>query len=111
MKLLICGGRHYHDYNRLAACIMALPFTPTLIIEGGARGADALARRWAIANGIHFAEVPALWDFHSKAAGAIRNTAMLELKPDFCLAMPGQSGTNDMATKCEGNGVPTWRVT
>ena len=62
-----------------------------------APGADRLARRWAEKRGIHFAEVPALWDFYGRqAAGPLRNVAMAFLMPDLVVAFPGGSGTASM---------------
>jgi len=33
---------------------------------------------------------------------------MLLLRPDYCLAMPGGSGTADMKQKASAAGVPVW---
>jgi len=108
MILLVCGGRGFSDYAKLDAAMRGLPFTPSIIIEGGAKGADSLARGWASENGIHFAEVPALWTRFKNSAGPLRNSAMLLLKPDYCLAMPGQGGTRDMVNKCIENNITVW---
>jgi len=108
MILLICGGRFFNDYEALCAAMRELPFVPEIIIEGGAKGADSLARSWASSNGVHWAEVPALWTNYYKAAGGLRNSAMLLLKPDYCLAMPGNSGTADMVAKCKDNNITVW---
>jgi len=109
MKLLICGGRTFNAYDQLDLAIRRLNQFPEIIIEGGAPGADRLARQWAKTNGFHFAEVPALWDYFNKGAGPRRNAAMLILKPDFCLAMPGGTGTADMIAKCQAANIPVWR--
>ena len=109
MKLLICGGRDYRDQHALASALERLPFTPTLIIQGGAKGADKLGKQWASRNNIHCAEVLPLWDAFGKKAGHLRNAAMLSLNPDYCLAMPGGAGTAGMVKLCIGAGVPTWR--
>jgi hypothetical protein len=109
MKLLICGGRTFTDYIALCDAMKRLPFRPSFIIEGGAKGADRLGRTWAISNGVHYATVPALWDTHGNKAGPMRNSMMLLLNPNYCLALPGGTGTADMVKKCEANGIPTWR--
>lgn len=67
-----------------------------------------MAREWARERGIHFATVPALWDFYGNPAGGKRNTAMLIIKPDYCLAMPGGTGTADMVDKCLDAGIPVY---
>jgi len=111
MKTLICGGRDFHDYNALCQAMAQLPFTPMIVIQGGQDGADKLGQRWAIEHGIHSAEVPALWKVFGKPAGPKRNAAMLLLNPDYCVALPGGSGTADMIRKCEAKGIPTWVLT
>ena len=108
MILLICGGRGFNDYEKLAVAMRALPFTPSIIVEGGARGADSLARGWAVANKVHYAEVPALWGCFDKAAGGLRNSAMLLLRPEYCVALPGGSGTRNMVDQCTRAGIPVW---
>jgi len=108
MKLLVCGGRDYTDRAAFDAAMDKLPFVPTLLIEGGALGADRMGREWASSRGIHFATVPALWDMHKGSAGGKRNTAMLLLKPDYCIAMPGGTGTADMVDKCLDAGIPVY---
>ena len=109
MRLLICGGRNFNDYARLESCMVQLPYTPSIIIEGGARGADRLGRQWAITTGLHYATVPALWDVYSKSAGPLRNSAMLLLLPEYCIAMPGGSGTADMVRQCTDLKIPVWQ--
>lgn len=105
--LLVCGGRDYENYVALSNAIILLP-QPSIIIEGGALGADRLARRWAIEHGVHYATVPALWDYYKKGAGPRRNSAMLILNPNYCLAMPGGTGTHDMKQKCIENNITVW---
>ncbi len=108
MKLLVCGGRDYDNYNAFLSAMDQLPFRPSIIIEGGAKGADRMGRRWAIQNGVHYATVPALWAVYDNAAGPKRNSAMLILNPDYCLAMPGGTGTADMVKQCQRFGVVVW---
>lgn len=111
MKTLVCGGRDFTDYTFLCDAMASLPFQPTMIIHGGAKGGDQLAQRWAIEHGVHSAEVPALWKVFGESAGPRRNAAMLLLKPDYCVALPGGAGTADMIRKCEAQGIPTWVLT
>lgn len=108
MILLVCGGRGYNDYEAFCAAMAGLPFTPSLIVQGGARGADSLARAWALQHGAHYAEVPALWSSYGKAAGSKRNAAMLALAPGYCLAMPGGAGTADMVRRCNESNITVW---
>ena len=109
MILLVCGGRAFNDWLKFDTAMRRLPEAPTIIIEGGARGADRMGRTWAELNGIHCATVEAKWGRDGRsAAGPVRNSAMLLLRPDYCLAMPGGSGTADMKRKASAAGVPVW---
>lgn len=110
MRLLVCGGRDFNDWEAVNAALDSLPFTPTIVIQGGARGADRLAQMWAIRNSLHCAEVPALWEVFGKRAGHERNVSMLLLQPQYCVAFPGGSGTADMVALCEAQGIPVWSI-
>jgi predicted Rossmann-fold nucleotide-binding protein len=111
MKVIICGGR---DFNNLSAVRHALTAAHgkrpiTLLIEGGAAGADRLAREWAAANGVLHVTVMADWKRYGPAAGPIRNAEMLrEYKPDAVIAFPGGTGTADMVTIARKAGVKVW---
>lgn len=100
MKLLVSGGRTYHDWVRVSNVLD--PYKDKygqnnlIIIHGAANGADSEARAWAVKNGIHHAAVPALWDYWRNAAGPRRNTAMLLLDPDEAIFFPGGNGTRNM---------------
>lgn len=99
-RILICGGRGYTDY--LNVCLTMQDIKPHIaerfcIIQGGAKGADYLAKKWAQEHGIACIEVAANWDRFDKRAGRIRNGWMLEFaKPDLVIAFPGGYGTDDM---------------
>lgn len=99
MKVLVCGGRDYRDRNELFRFMDDLHETSpiTLIIEGGAWGADRLARFWAINRNIPVQTFNAEWDRYGRDAGPIRNWQMLEEgKPDLVVAFPGGGGTGHM---------------
>lgn len=120
MRLLVCGSRHFDDwnlihqhiYNIFSRCEDRTPegdvdFT---IIEGGAKGADFLARVFAKFVGLPFIEFPADWEKHGKAAGPIRNKQMLdEGRPDLVLAFraPNSRGTQNMIDQAKAAGVKT----
>ena len=109
MRLLVCGGRDFQAGDVFFQAMEALPFEPSLIIQGGARGADTLAKNWAYQKGVHCAEIRAMWHIHHKSAGMKRNRAMLQLRPDYVLAMPGGNGTDSMCDLATKQGVPVWR--
>lgn len=112
MRVLVCGGRDFQDFDFLIDRLNALhqKHGVTIIIEGGANGADAHAAIWADTTGIPRCQMPANWRKHGNGAGPIRNKAMLDLlKPDVVVAFDGGKGTSNMvelAKKTEG--VKVW---
>lgn len=109
MKVLVCGSRHFNDYGLLEETLDGL-LSVTEVIEGEAKGADILARRWATLRGIEVRRFPADWEKYGKAAGSIRNIQMLkEGKPDLVVAFmgPNSRGTKHMVTIAQKQGVET----
>lgn len=110
MKVLVCGDRFWEDRGFLEATLDALgPFD--LLIEGEARGADTMAREWAISRGVPYKPFPANWDKYGKAAGPIRNQQMLdEGQPDLVVAfhnsLDTSRGTKDMVKRANAAGIP-----
>lgn len=107
-RLLVCGGRDFGDARVANMALDAFHrLRPvTVLIEGGQRGADRIARYWAVAHNIPVETFPADWDRYGNAAGPIRNGQMLrEGKPDVVLAFPGRTGTADMRRQARAAGV------
>jgi hypothetical protein len=109
MIILVTGGRDFQDRNLVEKAMAPYISSHNLIVQGGAKGADALAKSWASRHRVHCAQVDALWSV-GPAAGHYRNTAMLWLKPDLCVAFPGGRGTADMISQCKKAGVPVLEV-
>lgn len=112
MRVLVCGGRYYEDRAAVFAALDAIhALTPIhVIVEGGARGADALAGSWARVREVSNWRVPADWSRHGNAAGMLRNGRMLEMcTPDVVLAFPGGAGTADMVRQAKAAGVEVRR--
>jgi predicted Rossmann-fold nucleotide-binding protein len=110
VKAIICGSRNhampYEDWLWLDKLKDSLPIME--VIEGGASGADRMARQWAINNGINVTTVPANWKAHGKAAGPIRNAQMAAMG-DLVIAFPGGRGTADMVRQADARGLPVYR--
>lgn len=109
MRVLVCGGRTYTDlgavWSQLDA-FHALQGPIDVVIHGGARGADLLAEKWAIANGVRHIAFKPDWEAYGLAAGPIRNAAMLaEGKPNLVIGFPGGKGTRDMVKQARETGV------
>lgn len=110
MNLLVCGGRNFKNHYKFDEAMKLLPFTPSIIIHGGAEGADELGDMWGKSNGIFTVRIDALWDSHGMGAGPKRNRAMLNImNVEYCIALPGGSGTNDMVERCIINNITVWR--
>jgi hypothetical protein len=107
MRVLVCGGRDYDEEDTLFAALDSLKGV-SHIIEGGAPGADALAREWAKSRAVPHTSYPADWLKYGRAAGPVRNRQMLrEGKPNLVVAFPtGGPGTKNMIGLAEKAGVP-----
>lgn len=111
MIVLVCGGRDFKDCWAVTRALVEEGPIPSLVIHGGAPGADRLADEVARFNGIHVAVVNALWGHYgAKAAGPLRNAAMLRLSPDKVIAFPGGRGTENCIGQAEEVGIPVERV-
>lgn len=85
MRLLVCGSRYWKPLNPVKRELKRL--RPTVVIHGGANGADSLAGIAAKELGIMVEVYYAEWDLYGRSAGPIRNIKMLkEGKPDLVLA-------------------------
>lgn len=103
---LFSGSRDWSDRERIERDVAKLP-EGSVVIEGGARGADRIARETATECGIHVATVPALWDFYGRSAGHRRNEAMALLEPEVLYAYPlGGPGTASMIRIAEAACIP-----
>ena len=108
MRVLVWGGRDYSDHARVRAVLTKLHEANGIdaLIEGGANGADRLARLWANAFGVPVETYEADWENQGTFAGPARNKRMLdEGKPDVVIAFPGGRGTADMVRKARRAGV------
>lgn len=127
MKLLVTGGRDFFNdrmVDRELRKLLNDGDRHSILIHGGCTGADTLCGEWAHGHGIHTAKVRALWGYHTardkdgfpvmrrtgNPAGVIRNSVMLLLQPELCLAFPGGLGTANMIRLAEEAGVPVKRV-
>lgn len=104
MRVLVCGGRNYQNKRFLFEELDMLNVEEgiTMVIEGGASGADNLAFEWARSRYkpviTHFAD----WASLGVAAGPIRNAEMLQnYAPDLVIAFPGGKGTEDMVNRAK----------
>ena len=106
----VTGGRTNRDrpgiYRKLDQLHAQHRFS--LLIEGGARGADRLCREWAIERCVPHITIPANWNTLGQKAGSIRNGQMLSLGPNAVVAFRGRDGTTDMVRQARERGIPVW---
>lgn len=109
MRVLVCGGRNFNDALTLGSWLGGVHKNNgpiTLLIEGGANGADYMARKFAEWQGIPVKTFAADWAVEGRGAGPIRNKRMLdEGKPDLVVAFDGGVGTANMVTQARKAGV------
>lgn len=98
MIILVTGDRNWANEEIIAKALEAN--SPSLVVEGGARGADRIARMVCTRLGIPFLEIEADWNKYHRAAGPIRNREMLKQGPTLVLAFHNNltvsKGTKDM---------------
>lgn len=101
MRVIVCGGRAFDDYERLERELDQLHerYRFSVVIHGAAYGADRFAEKWAKSRQIEIESVPANWKRFGKQAGPFRNAEMLRRKPELVIAFPGGRGTADMVEK------------
>lgn len=76
-RVIVAGGRDFKDYKLLEKTLNKhLPKRNVTIVQGEAKGADALGKRYAVENSIGVDSFPADWDRYGKAAGHRRNAEM-----------------------------------
>jgi len=105
LKLAVVGSRDFNDYEFLKKM---LDFHPcTRIISGGARGADTLAKRYAVERGISIKEFLPNWDVHGKSAGYRRNEQIVKACDELVAFWDGISrGTKHSIDIAESAGKP-----
>lgn len=79
-RVLVCGSRTFNDWNLCNRILTRLcaKWGKIEIVEGGARGADQLAQRYATARALIHTQFTADWNTFGKKAGYIRNNTMGE---------------------------------
>lgn len=121
MRVLVCGGRNYGNQTTVWKTLTGIACdcrTPIVVINGGAKGADLLAREWVrdqMRRAPRLAEncltFPARWLEYGPKAGPIRNQQMIdEGKPDLVIAFPGGRGTADMVRRAKVAGIPVREI-
>lgn len=109
MTILVTGSRTWTRWDLMRSHLRPYLEDGACLIQGGARGADQMAREIADEFGSPVRTFPADWTQYGMAAGAIRNREMLDTQPDLVLAFwDGKSrGTQDCFDEARRRGIPT----
>lgn len=110
--VLICGSRRWTDKAMIFRALDALDRKNTIIVTGGAKGADTIAYDWAKEMQF-FCSItfPAWWMAQGNQAGPIRNQRMIDWsRPDLVIAFHEDpelgKGTRNMVAKARDEGIP-----
>lgn len=108
MKVIVTGGRDYHNYLKVKSVLDY--FKPTLIIHGDCSGADWEASVYAEQYDIEQKKYP--YPSHlGRAGGPIRNKQMCEENQDATVvAFPGGRGTADCVRNAKRLGMKVFEV-
>jgi hypothetical protein len=85
MKIAVIGSRNFTDQVLLENELNTIKEKVTMVISGGANGADKLAEKWALDNNIPLEVYKPDWKNYGRAAGVVRNKLIIE-SCDYCYA-------------------------
>ncbi len=107
-RIIVCGSREFRDLAAVHRYVRDVVPAGATIITGGARGPDREAEIAARARGLKVEVFDPSWEMWGKAAGMIRNKAMLDAKPTKVVAFyDGSSrGTAMMIREARRRGIP-----
>lgn len=106
MRVVFTGSRHIepaiHGPMVVTMIQKVFPELGITVVHGGGRGLDQMVDAWARSVGLPVEVFAADWDRYGRRAGPLRNSAMAESKPQFCIAFPcpHSVGTWDCIRKC-----------
>lgn len=85
--IIVAGSRDFDNYELLRKVIDDVitrnDIKNPIIVEGGAKGADTLAKKYAKEHHLNLKEFPADWETHGRSAGYKRNRQMHIYASDF----------------------------
>lgn len=88
MLVLCCGSRNWTEWFKIKKMLyrLSLSLGRFTVLHGGAQGADSNCGQMARILGLDVEVMRPDWLKYGKRAGMLRNTAMLERRPDYVIA-------------------------
>lgn len=113
MRIGVTGSRNMTNYALVEKTLRVFDINARalpVLIEGGALGADRLARTAAQKLGWYIQTFEAKWGTNGRAAGPIRNQEMVDSRLHVLIAFSGGRGTADMVARATKAGIPVFQV-
>lgn len=89
MKLAIIGSRDFNNFDLLESNVVKT--TPSLIISGGAKGADSLAEQYADKYQVEMLVFKPDWKQFGRGAGIVRNRQIVDAADHIMAFWDGKS--------------------
>ena len=106
MRTIIAGSRTCNDIRELDLALGHCGWGPTVVLDGEARGADALGEAWGTLAGVAVEPFPADWERYGKSAGYHRNEEMAARAEALVALWDGKSrGTKNMIDVARRKGL------
>ena len=116
MIILVTGGRNNTDRDAAYNALEPYAQVGNILVNGGGKGWDALCYEiWTKDFQLPAVTHPAPWDREGRAAGPMRNMAMVkglslapyaDLTPDVLIAGKGGRGTAHCVREATQRGIP-----
>lgn len=104
-KIGVVGSRTFRDYSKLETVLEK--FLPFILVSGGARGADSLAKWFAVKHKLVRIIYTPNWKKYGRAAGFVRNTKIINDSDMLIAFWDGKSkGTKDSIEKARIKNIP-----
>jgi predicted Rossmann fold nucleotide-binding protein DprA/Smf involved in DNA uptake len=89
MKIAIIGSRTFRNWELLQSTLES--FSPEAIVSGGAKGADTLAKNYAIMKGIKLIEFLPNYAQYGRSAPIMRNFQIIDSSDQVIAFWDGKS--------------------
>ncbi|MEQ8165829.1 MAG: DUF2493 domain-containing protein [Alphaproteobacteria bacterium] len=113
MKVLVCGSSAFRDQIAVFRELDKLHADQaiTLVINGGARGADYFSSQWAKERNVALKVFKADWkQFGDRAVFRLNGDMLTEARPELILAFPGGDVTADLIMRADHAGITVVKV-